>query len=437
MGWSVALALAVLLGAVLSYDVAGSPHARPVSLKDSCGADVLFLGARGSGEKPDDASLGFGATLFSAYHAMSTAYRPRNVVAEPVEYAAVSVPDAVRSGMTDYTSSLSAGFDNLQAKLGNWSDKCPNYRFVLAGYSQGADVVGDVLADLAASKSARAGNILSRIVGVALFGDPRYNPADPVDVNPPTPDREGIFATLPAGQGGIRPEFPMTLRSRVGSWCLANDIICNTAPGISILSQAVGCVPSGACAHYHYADWGVSAEAGRWLAQRANTELNPGAATANPPTAGSAATPPIPTATHASTSASSAPPPTVSALPISPTPPTPSSPQTQPQPPPPGPGQIPSATDPGQTPLPAGARRLGGVDLNQYCSNGWGLHAVLRFPNTWGWRCSPSTVPAAGNRIGDQYISVDDACAQQYGSGAKSHYGDYNDPNSWFCWILS
>jgi hypothetical protein len=93
--------------------VTGSFHARPVSLKDSCGADVLFLGARGSGEKPDDASLGFGATLFSAYHSMSTAFRPRNVVAEPVEYAAVSVPDAVRSGMTKYTSSLSAGFDNL------------------------------------------------------------------------------------------------------------------------------------------------------------------------------------------------------------------------------------------------------------------------------------------------------------------------------------
>src|SRR6266704_2923971 len=60
-GWTVALALAVLLGAVVSYGVTGSFHARPVSLKDSCGADVLFFGARGSGEKPDDASLGFGA----------------------------------------------------------------------------------------------------------------------------------------------------------------------------------------------------------------------------------------------------------------------------------------------------------------------------------------------------------------------------------------
>jgi hypothetical protein len=62
---------------------------------------------------------------------------------------------------------------------------------------------------------------------------------------------------------------------------------------------------------------------------------------------------------------------------------------------------------------------------------------VLRFPNTWGWRCSTSTAPAAGNRIGGQYISVDDACTQQYGSGAKSHYGNYNDPNSWYCWIPS
>jgi hypothetical protein len=430
MGWTVALMLAIVLGAVLTYGATRSPRAQPVSLKDSCGADVLFLGARGSGETLNDA-LGFGSTLFTAYHSMSTAFRPHNVVAEPVQYAAVSVPDAVRSGMADYQSSLSAGFDNLQAKLGYWADKCPNYRFVLAGYSQGADVVGDVLADLASSKSARNSNILSRIVGVALFGDPRYNPADPVDVNPPTPDRKGIFATLPAGQGSVRPEFPMTVRSRVGSWCLANDIICNSAPGISLVGQAAGCILSSACAHFHYADWGVSAEAGRWLAQRANAALNPGTPPAAPSTVGSATTPP-PTPKAAPPSA---PAPSASALPNSPTTPAPAPPQNQPQPPPPGSGQVPPATDPGQIPLPNGAQQLGGVDLNRYCSNGWGLHAVLRFADTWGWRCSPSTVPAAGNRIGDQDVSVDDACAQQYGSGAKSHYGDYNDPNSWFCWI--
>jgi hypothetical protein len=97
-------------------------------------------------------------------------------------------------------------------------------------------------------------------------------------------------------------------------------------------------------------------------------------------------------------------------------------------------GDTPPATDPGQTDLPAGARELGPVDLDRYCAGGWGMHAMIRYQNTWGWRCSPNPVPASGLRKGDQNISVDDACAEQYQPSARSHYRTYDDPDSWFCW---
>jgi hypothetical protein len=103
-------------------------------------------------------------------------------------------------------------------------------------------------------------------------------------------------------------------------------------------------------------------------------------------------------------------------------------------PPPPSPGDEPPLADPGQDPVPAGADELGGVDLNKYCANGWNMYAVLRFQNAWGWRCSTSPVPASGLRAGDQNVDADEACTAQYGSGAKSHYRRYADPNSWFCW---
>jgi hypothetical protein len=105
---------------------------------------------------------------------------------------------------------------------------------------------------------------------------------------------------------------------------------------------------------------------------------------------------------------------------------------TQP-PPPPGSGQVPPPDDPGQAQLPAGAHRLGPIDLDRYCA-AWQRHAMLRFPDTWGWRCSISTVPASGNRAGDQDISATDACAQQYGPRAVDHYTNYHDPESWSCW---
>jgi hypothetical protein len=109
---------------------------------------------------------------------------------------------------------------------------------------------------------------------------------------------------------------------------------------------------------------------------------------------------------------------------------------SQPTAPPPVSGDIPPSTDPGQSPslLPTGATILGPVNLERYCQDGWGMHAVLRFPNTWGWRCSPSPVPASGERLGDQDISVADACTQQYGNNAKSHYRVYVHPSSWFCY---
>jgi enterochelin esterase-like enzyme len=83
--------------------------------------------------------------------------------------------------------------------------------------------------------------------------------------------------------------------------------------------------------------------------------------------------------------------------------------------------------------VPAGATVLGGVDLGRYCAQS-GLYAALRFPDTFGWRCSTSPASASGNRLGDQNINVLAACIQQYGTGAASHYSSYTNPSSWFCY---
>jgi hypothetical protein len=99
-------------------------------------------------------------------------------------------------------------------------------------------------------------------------------------------------------------------------------------------------------------------------------------------------------------------------------------------------GHVPPSTDPGQAPIPAGATR-GYVDLGLYCRTAYpGHYAVLRFANAWGWRCAVSPAQAQGNRAGDLNVIVDDACAEQYGSGVLSHFGSYYDPNSWFCYRI-
>lgn len=71
---------------------------------------------------------------------------------------------------------------------------------------------------------------------------------------------------------------------------------------------------------------------------------------------------------------------------------------------------------------------LGGIDVERYCQDGWGLHAILRVQNAYGWRCG-----ADGHE--DQNVSMDDACQQQYQPEARSRYKSFADPASWVCYI--
>jgi hypothetical protein len=97
-------------------------------------------------------------------------------------------------------------------------------------------------------------------------------------------------------------------------------------------------------------------------------------------------------------------------------------------------GDVAPGYDPGQVPIPDGATILGPVNLQSYCQRNWSKYAVLRFPNTWGWRCSTSPIRASGERLGDTDVSVNDACAQQYGAGSVSHYRAYYEADSWLCY---
>jgi hypothetical protein len=73
------------------------------------------------------------------------------------------------------------------------------------------------------------------------------------------------------------------------------------------------------------------------------------------------------------------------------------------------------------------------IDVEAYCWSGWRMHAVVRYDNAYGWRCSQDNTAQNGEQQGDQNVSMDDACQQQYGSRYRSAYRDYADPYSWYC----
>lgn len=65
-----------------------------------------------------------------------------------------------------YADSVAQGRHELAAYLADRAATCPNERYVLGGWSQGAQVIGEGLFDVSAS-------IRARIAFVALFGDPK------------------------------------------------------------------------------------------------------------------------------------------------------------------------------------------------------------------------------------------------------------------------
>ncbi|MBT2536276.1 cutinase family protein [Arthrobacter sp. ISL-69] len=195
-------------GAFASTGSAMTP-AKATTTAADCPA-VIFIGARGSGEK--DASKrdpttkvkdsGLGPELDGLYQQMAAdlndklKVRPLFVVyaAADVKVLGLSKKEAaqlagyiavggtagfvdyyVKKHLNEYLASIDEGIKSATAELTTEATQCPNARFVLAGYSQGALVMHELLLNLSdnADKGDAASQaLLRRITATALIADP-------------------------------------------------------------------------------------------------------------------------------------------------------------------------------------------------------------------------------------------------------------------------
>jgi Cutinase len=164
----VALAYAPFAAAVLtaanltgSHTGASAPRTR---LADQPAADpsggicrpLRFYGVRGSGETTSQGN-GYGTTVQQFEQTLTgeitgLGYLP----ATEVEYPAIPFGYAWQDYAAAYNDSVAAGENALQTDLADLWHQCPSTYVVLAGYSQGAQVAGDV-ADTLKLPQAQAG----------------------------------------------------------------------------------------------------------------------------------------------------------------------------------------------------------------------------------------------------------------------------------------
>ncbi|GAB4588962.1 cutinase family protein [Nocardia sp. IFM 10818] len=123
-----------------------------------------------------------------------------------------------------YASSETAGVHALSDLVGGL---CSQTRVVLTGYSQGADVAGDVASAIGTGSGTIAA---SRVAAVALLADPRRDAATPQ------------LGTTTAGQGvsGPRAAGFGALTNRVRTVCASGDLYCATSQESSPAWTALG-----------------------------------------------------------------------------------------------------------------------------------------------------------------------------------------------------
>jgi cutinase len=245
----------------------------------SC-ADVLFVGARGTGETgpgtpgwdpKTDPYGGLGATVYAVKQALAADLGVTSVQTLPVSYNTNNVW-IMLTDTSKYFADLSAGVTFTLNHLASQATSCPHQQIVLAGYSQGAMVMHRVLHKLGGTSAGKA--VLARVVGAVLVGDGDQVPGDNgvTRYGTATQGAQGVgLAFTDQGSGSSTAKFPAAVGARVVSVCDAGDPVCDWHDDDLCDPYDPGCLVTWAHLvgiHLGYASGTLLASAAAWAARQ-------------------------------------------------------------------------------------------------------------------------------------------------------------------------
>lgn len=174
-----------------------------------CSAKARVIAVRGSGDTDQG---GPGTTLRPFLNQLEALADPGVVDGEGLRYEAVSVFSwkAYR-----YRRSVDEGVKNLVRLAKQRVHECGGRKLVLAGYSQGAQVVHEALGQLTP--------IASHVGAVVLFGDPHFDPHSRAAQPGTYSDKQHGILGLPDH------DFPAAF-PHVASYCRHGDWVCQGRP---------------------------------------------------------------------------------------------------------------------------------------------------------------------------------------------------------------
>jgi hypothetical protein len=191
-------------------------QANAVASSGSGCAQVAIITARASGEQPGEGITGALVTQIV------------NASTQTVSRASVSYP----ATLTNYASSSAQGVSALKTQLTQEVQSCPSAKVVLLGYSQGAQVVLDVLGgggggSLGATTAPIASDIASHVLAVATFGDPRHVVNQAFDLG--TSTHNGLFPRTSA-----QLQVLAGMASKIQAYCDSQDEFCDSGNSLQV-----------------------------------------------------------------------------------------------------------------------------------------------------------------------------------------------------------
>ncbi|MFC7448753.1 cutinase family protein [Rhodococcus daqingensis] len=171
---------------------------------------------------------------------------------DPGSYAAVYI--AYPANMNNYENAVAAGVANTKSVMREIQASCPNTKFAVVGYSEGADVARRVAMDVGHQEADADGSYgivdPAKVVGVVILADagraaeqgPFPGAKNPF-AGPDGFDRKYQDGTNATGGQGALPDTGGddfgVLGGKVASFCSDDDLTCAVPQNISLLQLAV------------------------------------------------------------------------------------------------------------------------------------------------------------------------------------------------------
>ncbi|QCQ89814.1 cutinase family protein [Rhodococcus sp. SGAir0479] len=228
-------------GAAGSAD-AGSTERAPIVDPNNHGAgcpDILVVAASGAGDSTADRDPFDDKDRVPWANWLGRVTVPFGEVSreQPGEVGWTYVPYPATFGLgvfadvPTYQDSVATGVASLNRILDEKKAQCGDAtRFVLLGYSVGAEITERVARDIG-RRAETAAVTAADVAGVALVGDP-YRPAGTPSLGEPGPAGGGFMSSEPADYGA--------LEGRILYACRPMDISCDAPPDIALLELALG-----------------------------------------------------------------------------------------------------------------------------------------------------------------------------------------------------